>query len=190
MMDGPFKNLKLGNHWKRFLEAAQNDVVDMATCCALASDAVVHEILDENHPLLDNLYTYGCREQLDIDPLFSIENIFNRHNRASFADFLQKELGFRLNDQMSLSPAIEQALKATMSQQISAAGNRIEEECIYACESGKMEWGQLASIMTRVRAIFGALDRDEIYDALRSGNKNAFKDVASKKEGLDEGPPL
>jgi hypothetical protein len=50
MSDGPFKNLKLGKRWKRFAEAVQNVAFDSAECCALASDALVHEILTGDVP--------------------------------------------------------------------------------------------------------------------------------------------
>src|SRR5712675_3052091 len=97
MTDGPFNNLKLGSCWKRFTEAVQNDAVDKAERCALASHALVREILtDETRTLLADLRAYGHQEQLDINPLSSVENIFNGHNKTPFADTLQKELAFRL----------------------------------------------------------------------------------------------
>lgn len=191
MTDGPFKNLKLSSRWKRFAEAVQNDAVDRAARCALASDALVREILtDETQALLTDLHAYGRQEQLDIDPLSSIESIFNGHSRTPFADTLQKELAFRLSEQMPPDAAIDKALEASVGDHICEARNRIEEECIRARESGEMRQDQFDRTVTQASAAFDALAKNEICNALRAGDKNAFKDATSKKEGLDEGPDL
>lgn len=191
MTDGPFKNLKLGSRWKRFAEAVQNDAVDSAQCCALASDALVREILtDTNQVLLADLQAYSGREQLDFDPSSSIESIFNGHSKSPFADTLQKELAFRLSEQIAPDVAIGQALEASVGDQISEARNRIEEECIRARESGEMRQDQFDRTVNHASAAFNALAKNEICNALRAGDKNAFKDAVSKKEGLDEGPSL
>jgi len=191
MTDGPFNNLKLGSCWKRFAEAVQNDAVDKAARCALASHALVREILtDETKALLADLHAFGRHEQLDIDPLSSVESIFNGHNKTPFADTLQKELAFRLNEQMPPDAAIEQALEATVSDQIGEARSRIEEECIRARDSGEMRQDQFDRTVTEANAAFDALSKNEICDALRAGDKNTFKGAVSRKEGVDEGPDL
>lgn len=191
MTDGPLKNFKLGSRWKRFAEAAQNDAVDNAERCALASDALVHEILtDDARALLVDLYDYVSRKQLDFDSLGSVESIFNSHSKTPFTDTLQKELVFRLAEQTPTDVAIGQALEASVGSQISEARNRIEEECIRARETGEMRQNEFDRTVTQVSAAFDALAKDEICHALCSGDKNAFKDAASKKEGLDEGPCL
>jgi hypothetical protein len=191
MTDGPFKNLNLGRRWKRFAEAVQNDAVDEAARCALASDALVREILtDETQALLTDLGAYGRQEQLDIDPLSSVENIFNGHSKTPFVDTLQKEIAFRLGAQMPPDAAIDQALEASVSDRISEARSRIEEECIRARESGEMRQDQFDRTVMQANAAFDALAKDEICDALRAGDKDSFKGAVSKKEGLDEGPDL
>ncbi len=153
MTDGPFKNLKLGSRWKRFAEAVQNDAVDSAQCCALASDALVREILtDTNQVLLADLQAYSRREQLDFDPSSSIESIFNGHSKTPFADTLQKELAFRLSEQIAPDVAIGQALEASVGAQISEARNRREEECIRARASGAMRPQQVDPHATNATA--------------------------------------
>src|SRR5882757_1747537 len=98
MTDGPFKNLQLASRWKRFAEAVQNDAVGMVERCSLAGDALVREVLtEETQALLIDLQAYRSREQLDIDPLSSVESIFNSHSKTPFTDSLEKELAFRLN---------------------------------------------------------------------------------------------
>jgi hypothetical protein len=191
MSDGPFKNLSLGYRWKRFAEAVQNNAVDEAARCALASDALVREILtDETQSLLTDLGAYKRRVQLDIDPLSSVEDIFHGHSKTPFADTLQKELAFRLGAQMPRDAAIDQALEATVGDRISEARSRIEEECIRARESGEMRQDQFDRTVMQANAAFDALANDRICHALRAGDKDAFKDEVLKKEGLDEGPDL
>ncbi len=190
MTDGPFNNLKLGSRWKRFAEAVQNDGVDETERCDLASDALVHEILTQNQALLASLQAYLRRDQLDLDVLSRVESIFNSHSRTPFADNLQKELTCRLSEQMAPDAAFGQALEAAVGNQISEARNRIEEECIRARECGEMWRDQFDCTVTQASATFDALATDPICDALRAGNKNAFKDAVSRKQGLDEGPSL
>lgn len=191
MTDGPFTNLRLDSRWKRFAESVQNDAVSESERCALASDALVREILtDLNQALLADLEAYVWQEQLDIDPRFSVERIFDRHSKTPFADILHRELTYLLDGQMRSDAAFGQALEASVSDQISEARNRIEEECIRARESGEMRQSQFDRTVTEASAAFDALAEDEICKALRAGDKNAFKEAVSKKEGLDEGPNL
>ena len=191
MTDGPFKNLKLSNRWKRFAAAAHNDAVDIAERSAIASDALLHEILTDNtQALLVDLQTYTGRAQLDLDPMSSVEGIFNNHSKTPFSDTLQKELVFRLNQQIATDIAIQQAVKASVEDHASKASSRIEEECIDARESGKMHRDQSRRTLAHSRATFDALATKDICDALWAGDKNAFKNAAAKRKGLDEGPRL
>lgn len=191
MTDGPFNNSKLGSRWKRFAEAVQNDAVDMASRCALASDALLREILtDETNALLANLRVYGRQQQLDIDPASLVENIFNEHDKTPFADILQKQIAIRLGEQMPPDTAIDQALEATVGKQISEARSRIEEECIRARDTGEMQQDQFERTVREANAAFHLLAETEICDAVRIGDKDAFKDAVLKKRGTHEGPKL
>lgn len=191
MSDGPFKNLKLGKRWQRFAEAVQNVAFDSAECCALASDALVHEILTGDVPaLLAKLLAYANRGQLDFDPLFSVESIFIDYSKSAFADNLQKEVAPRLSLETNPGTAIMEAVYASLSEQIRKVRNRIEEECVHDYEVGKMKKDQFVCTLNQASAIFDGLDNNKICEALLSCNKGAFKAAVSKKEGLDEGPKL
>lgn len=191
MTDGPFRNLKLDKRWKRFFEAAQNDTVDRTEIRALASDALIHEILTEDtKALLADLHSYEQQKQLDLDPASSCDSIFDEHSKTPFSDFLQKELKYRLIEQVPPNIAINHALETSADHQILKARNHIEEECIRTHESGEMWQNQFNRTLMQVGDAFDTLNRGNIYDAIRAGNKNAFKNGASKKKGLDEGPNL
>jgi len=191
MSDGPFKNLKLGKRWKQFAEAVQNESFDSTTCCALASHALLHEILtDSFRALLTALQAYANRKQLDIDPLSSIESIFNAHMKTPFSDNLQKQLLFRLGDQVAPSDAVRHALEASVSEHSSDARNRIVDEFIRARETGELRQDQYSRAANNVKSAFGLLAKSDVCEALHIGNKNAFKDAVSKKKSLEEGPPL
>jgi len=191
MSDGPFKNLKLGKCWKRFVEAVQSDAFGHAYCCALASDALLDEILTNAvKTIVADLVAFGSRVQLDLVPLTSVEEIFNRHSKSAFTDTLQKEVACRVSDQMACSDAIKEAIGAAVSDHIGEVKNRIEEESIRSLEFGKMRQDQFYRIVNQSNAIFASLASNEVCDALLACDKKAFKDVVSKKVGLDEGPSL
>ncbi|MDE0219021.1 MAG: hypothetical protein OXJ90_07105 [Spirochaetaceae bacterium] len=191
MSDGPFKNVELGSRWKRFAAAAHNDAADPTERCVLAADAIVHEILtDETQALLSDLFAYVREDQLDLTPLSSIERIFHSHHKTAFGDSLQREVAYRLADDMPVSDAIDQALEASFDDHHRRARDRIEEECIRAREVGALRRDQFPHTVARANAAFDALPKHEICDALRRRNKSAFKTAASKHSGLDEGPHL
>jgi hypothetical protein len=191
MSDGPLKNLKLGSCWKRLTEAVQNGVVSATECGSLASDSLVqHLATSENCAALKDLEAYTRREQLDFDPLGSVEAIFDAHEKTPFLDTLQKELLFRMANDAPSGEAIDRALDATIKNQIGEAQNRFEEECIRARDTGRMSPEACQCALDKIDAAFNAVERQDVCDALRTGNKNTFKDAVSKKEGLDEGPHL
>jgi len=183
--------MKLGKKWKRFAEALQNEAFDNSTCCALASHALMHEILtDSFRAVLAALQAYVNLQQLDIDPLSSVESIFNDHMKTPFTDTLQKQVAFRLHDQVTPDDAVRQALEASVSEHSIDARNRIIDEFIRARETGEIRQDQYSRAVNKVKAIFDLLPKNEVYGVLNVGNKNAFKDAVSKKHGLNEGPPL
>jgi len=58
----------------------------------------------------------GTRNSWISNPLSSVENIFNGHNKTPFADTLQKELAFRLVSWCRRKPLLKQALEATVGR--------------------------------------------------------------------------
>lgn len=191
MSDGPFKNLRLAKHWKKFAKAAYNDAFDRDECCGIASDAVVRDVLTEPvKALLSVLKAYVERNQLDFDPLFSVDKIFSEHSRVPFADTLQKEMSYRMNGNVAPGVALEQALVSTVNDQINMSRTRMQEECIRSCELGEMRQDQLERTIGRTDSIFESLNRNNICDAILACNKHAFRGTVAKKIGLDEGPSL
>jgi hypothetical protein len=191
MSDGPFKNLKLGHRWKRFAEAAQNDAFDSSECYAMASDALVREILADDLPsLLRSLQSFASDGQMDLDPSSSVERIFNLHNKSQFADDLQKTMSFHLNDKKEPDDALKQALNESVVNQTNAVKNHINEECIRAFESAEMKRDQFELAIKRSSEILDKINIDDICSAIFANDKNAFKKAVSKKDGLDEGPNL
>ena len=191
MPDGPFKHLRLSSRWKRFAAAAHNDAVDSTELSALAKDALVHEILtDANQALLSDLRAPDSEGQLELYPHFSVDSIFLRHNKTPLSDILQREMAFRLAEQMPSSAAFDGALEAATHDQIGRARTRLQDECTRAVESRELTHKQYDRTATRTNSTFNKLRESDICDALRVGNRNAFKDDVSKKTDLDEGPKL
>lgn len=191
MSDGPFKNLKLNKHWKKFAKTAYNDAFDQVECRAMASHAIVNDILtDSFRGLLSALKSYATQNQMDIDPLSSIERIFNEHSKDQFADTLQKEMAYRLNNNCIHSETLEQALGASVDEQLNITRTRIQEECIHSCEMGEIKQGQRDRTIDRINTVFESLDRQNIGEAILACNKLFFKRAVTKKDGLDDGPSL
>ena len=191
MTDGPFNNQTLTSRWNRFASAIQVDAVNSDERRALASDALLHEILtDDTSHLLAELQAYSALRQLDIQPLSAIDGIFEKYSKTPFADTLQKELTFRVDSQMAPDVAIDTAIEASVSTQVGQARNRIEEECIRARDSGEMPQHQFNRTVAQANAAFDALATEEISHAVRTRDKNAFKVAVSKKDSVDDGPSL
>ena len=191
MPDGPHNNLKLDKRWKRFAAASYNDAADGIERRALAGDALVREVLtDDTRALLTDLLDYAQRPQLDLASISSVQSIFSKHRKSAFGDTLLREVTFRLGDQNAPDAAIEEALEASVDDQIRKAKVRMEEECIRVRECGEMQEDQFDCMVTRANAVFDGLPRRAICDALRRRDKDAFRGAASKRKGLEEGPSL
>lgn len=96
MSDGPLKNSQLGSRWNRFVAALDNDAFEDIHRNALASDALVREILnDDTRALLEDLWSFMHRDQLALDTQSEIDRIFDSHKKTAFCDALQREVAFR-----------------------------------------------------------------------------------------------
>ena len=191
MSDGPFKNSKLGKCWKRFAEAVQNETFDNSFRRDLAYHAIMQEILkDSVRSILARLLACASKKQLDMDPLSLVNSIFSDHMMTPFTDTLQKQLAFRLHDQVPMADAIRQAVEATVNEHSKDTRNRIVDEFISVREAGKIQEAQFSRNISIVHAIFKELKTDKICAALFVGDKNAFKNGASKKRDIEDGPPL
>lgn len=190
MSDGPFKNLKLDSRSKRFAEAVQNEAEDQETRCALANDAIVNGILSESQALIGALQKYGHDGQLDLDPKASINAVFDACPKSEFADHLQREVGMRLNEGETSQDAINNGLDAALEKGIGEFRTRTHEACLEARSSGEMRKDQFDRFVKGSNQALRGIDRVRIMEALKQGNKSAFKHDIKKKEGLDEGPKL
>lgn len=186
MTDGPFKNLKLDSRSRRFAEAVQNEAEDHATRCALGSHAIVNGILAGNDKLIRELQGYGADGQLDLDPNASIKSIFEKHNKSEFSDDLQREVAMRLHEGESSRNAINKAFEACVETNIGKTLTRIQEAGYEAHREGPMYKDQLERLIEGSNHIIKSLDRQRIQEAVKNCNKNAFKQDAKKRAGLDD----
>lgn len=188
--DGPFKNLKLGSCWKLLADAVQNDAVASTECVAFASHGLVRDLTTaENLSALTALEACS-QNQLNFDPVASVDAIFEACAKTPFLDTFHKQMQFRVANGTSLAKAIPQALNATIEGQIGEARNRFVEELLYARDTHKMNQKACQRALDKINAAFHGVDRQSVHDAFCAGNRNAFKNAASKKEGLEEGPRL
>lgn len=190
MSDGPYRNLKLDRKSKRFAEAVQNDAVDEPTRCALASDAIVNAILQENGELIAELHRYGGDGQLDFDPQSSLEAMFGAQAKSQFADHCEREINMRLQDAQEPQAAIADGLQAALEKNIGEFQTRIQEVCLEARKSGEMYRDQFEAYIEGSNRALKNINKERILDALKNGNKFEFKNDVRKKRDLDDGPDV
>lgn len=189
MTDGPFKNSALSRGWKRFADALLNDASTPDERAALACHSLLNDVLDKDtRDLLNDLKGHAQRSQLELDPLSSTSEVFDRHLKLPFADTLQKHLNQNLYDKMAPDAALDRALAAAARECLGDAQNRITEECIHVRDTEDMTDNQFRQAIGRNREAFDLVNAEDICRAIHAGNKNAFKAAIAKKEGLDEGP--
>lgn len=188
MTDGPFKNLKLGSCWRRLAEAVQNDAASPAECGAFASDALARHLVTKEHAevLRELDARLGCG-QLELDPLGSVEAIFDRCGKTPFLDSFRKELLFRIANDTPLADALAPALDAAIKNQIGEARNRFQEECIRAHEAGEMARDAVERAQEKIDTAFDAVESEKVRDALLAGKKDAFEKDLGRGDGVDEG---
>lgn len=189
MTDGPFRNAELSSSWKRYGEdlvsdAASPEERSMRACHSMLGDVEMQVF----SPLLNALKAHAQRPQMDLDPVSSIDAIFDSHSMSPLANALQKHLGANLRDQMSPERALDQALAGTVKDWIGITKNRLDEECIRARDLGDMSREDYRKGIERNRETFAAINLGDLCDALTSGNKRAFRQALQKKAGVDEGP--
>lgn len=188
MTDGPFKNLKLGSCWKRLADAVQNDAASPEECGAVASDALTRHLVTMEHvKALQKIDAHLGQGQLELDPLGSVEAIFDRCEKTPFLDALQKELLYWAANDTPLGDAIAPALDAAIGKQIVETRNRFHEECIRAQENGDMSRDAADRARGKVDTAFDAVDGEKVRYALLEGRKDAFEKDLRRSDGVDAG---
>ena len=188
MTDGPVKNLKLGRSWKQLADAVHNDAASPEECGAVASDALTRHLVTKEHvKALQEIDANLGRDQLELDPLGSVEAIFDRCAKTPFLDALQKRLLYRATNDRSLRDAIVPALDDAIDAQIGEARNRFHEEYIRLQEDGEMSLDAADRAREGVDAAFDAVDSGKVRDALMKGRKDAFDKDLGRSDGVDDG---
>ena len=191
MTDGPFKNLPLDRRSKRFAEAVQNETVDQETRCALANDAILKNIMFENQRLVPALLQdFGQDGQLLLEPMSSIEGIFDDCPKSQFADHWQRETSLQLKSGEAPLRAINVGLEAALATSINEFRTRIQEAGLEARRERGMWKDQLKLLIEGCNLALEGIDRGRIIEALSNNDKDAFEHDMRKKDGLDEGPQL
>lgn len=188
MTDGPVKNFELGRSWKQLAEAVQNDAASPEERGAVASDALTRHLVTKEHvKALQEIDANLGRGQLELDPLGSVEAIFDRCAKTPFLDAFQKRVLYQAANDRPLRDAIVPALDAAIDAQIGETRNRFHEEYIRLQEDGEMSRDAADRAREGVDAAFDAVDSGKVRDALLEGRKDAFDKDLGRSDGVDEG---
>ena len=189
MTDGPFRNAHLSGRWKRFGDDLVSDAASAAERSAQASHSMLGDIdWSTVSPLLRDLTALFEERQLDLDTPARVRAIFGEHPHTPFLDSLRLHVAANLRDGSSGVDAITEALNGSVRDWIGTARSRIEEECIRARDVGDMSWGNYRKGVARAHEAFDSLDHGQIARALLAGDRRAFKQAATQKIGVDDGP--
>ena len=189
MTDGPFKNAALSSRWKQYGKDLVSDAASSEERAAQACHSILGDVdLKALGPLLSALKTQAQRTQMDLDPVSSVEAIFESHAKSPLIDIFQKHLIANLRDQIPAERALDQAFPSTVTDWIDISKNRLDEECIRARDRGDMNQENCRKGIDRNHEAFEIMRPNELCNALMSGNHRAFRQATRRKVGVDEGP--
>lgn len=191
MTDGPFKNLKLTAHHRKVVETLGNDAFSddersSRICHASLKDLSSSGDLD----LVAALQNQSKEAQLDLDAVGTVEQIFESNNKTPFANTLQQETRYELHHGKSLEASLEHALPQAVERHLQEFGNRVHESFLQVQEAGDARPNEIAHAMRDLSRAIKFVPVDKICNAVRTGDKNAFKESVAKKSGAEEGPSL
>lgn len=191
MTDGPFKNLKLSAPLKKVVKTLGNDAYDDEERSGRICHASLKSLADAGDlALVAALRAKAHSEQMELDALSAVEEVFRDHNGTPFADKLQQELTYCMSHGASLEDSMDQALSGAIRREMQECDNRIQEELVRAQEAGDARPDQVRDAMRDLRRAIGVAPVDRMCEALMKGDDNAFKESVSKKDDVDEGPSL
>lgn len=189
MTDGPFRNAELPSRWKRYGQELVSDAASPEERTVHVCHSMIGDVdMTAFSPLFNELKTHAERAQLDLDPVTTVETIFENHAPSPLADALRRHLIANLRDQISPDEALSDALENTAKEWIGTTKNRLDEECIRARELGAMSREDYRKGIERNRETFAAIKSSELSSALATGNKRAFRQAVQKKTSVDVGP--
>ena len=117
MTDGPFRNAELSSRWRRYGESLVSDAVSPGERTAQACRSMLGDVdMKSFSALLSALKAHAQRPQMDLDPVASLDAIFDSHSKSPLTDILQKNLAANLRDQMPPEIALDQALSGAVSR--------------------------------------------------------------------------
>ena len=189
MADGPFKNAKLTSRWKQYGKDLVSDATSTDERVAQACHSILGNV-DTNAlgPLLSALKAHADQAQMDLRPISAVEAIFENQANSPLTDIIQKHLIANLRDQTPAGRALDQALATAVADLIDITKNRLEEECISARDRNDMTQENCRKGIMRNHEVFEKINQIDLYNALTSSNRHAFKKAIRKKGGVDEGP--
>ena len=189
MTDGPFKNAALSSRWKQYGKDLVSDAASSEERASQACLSMLGEVdMQAFESLMSELSAHAQRPQMHLDPVSSVEAIFESHEKSQLSGIFQKHLIANLRDPVLVERPVDQALQGAVAELTDITRNRLDEECIRARDLGDMSHENCRKGIERNHEAFDAIRKKSLCDALVAGNLRAFKPATRKKVGVDEGP--
>ena len=189
MTDGPFRNAALSREWKRYGDDLISDAASPEERAVKAFYSMLNDVdLAAFSILWRDLNNHMQCRQLDLDPVASVEAIFDNNPKSTLVDTFQKELEAELRAQTSSLVALDKALINTAKFWISITKSRLDDQCICARELGDMSRDDFHKGIQRNEEAFSRIKLDDFCSALVAGTKRGVGKFVEKKIGIDEGP--
>lgn len=187
MTDGPFRNLRLSNRWKKFGEQLVSDAASHAervnqACHSMITDAGMKEFTS----MVQELSGYLAQSQLSLDPVGDVETVIERHPMSSLSDILRRTIIAEIEKGLPRTEALQTAMKATTREWVGIVKNRLDEDCIQARDLGDMSRVDYQKGLERNAEAFSGIDLEKLCRAMQDGDRRAF--TSPKHMTVDEGP--
>ncbi len=188
MTDGPFKNTKLPDRWKKYGDDLVSDAKSSNERTERAQSAILRDLCTkETKALVIELDTYVKRLQQNLMPRVTVDAIFEKHPTTPQSDSLHRIFsGYLVNS--SLETAWKLGFDKWVKTEASRIQNRMVEHCITARDRGDLKREKYPVAIERHNEAFAGVDYNKIHDGF-FGSKSLSKACAiAKKTGNDDGP--
>ena len=187
MTDGPFNNVAMNRHLKRYGNGLVQGTSSADELTALFTFAVA-STLSPIVPIIKEIAELSPNGQTDFLLKLKTDAIFSKHAKSPTADSFQKHLSNSAASQVSIDTALSIAIASTVRDQVSNSRNRVGDHCLQLNALGKLAKTEWTRCKDTQNTVLSKVDQASICTALRSGDNRSLKQASQKRTGIMDGP--
>jgi hypothetical protein len=187
--DGPFRNLKLSNKWKRYGDQLASDAASPEERVEQACGAILGDVDSKSvSALYWELRSMASQSQLDLIPGSTLQLIFDKREPSIFAHKLSRHVVANMQNGDPILQALDAGMVSAISDLLEVTKNRLDEHCIEARALGDMKGEAFHIGLKRNSETFATIDHKAIGEALIAGKTHVFNGPSKRRTGVDDGP--